>query len=83
MSKKHTILMLACCVIGMGAVLAIYAFKVPFNNVVLGLMLLICPLSHFLMMGAMGHGKQEGHEMHDHADMLEKQPSNPKSLREG
>lgn len=82
MSKKHTILMLACCAIGMGAVLAVFAFKIPVNSVVLGLLLLVCPLSHILMMGAMGHGKHEGQEGHDHAHMGN-QSSAPKSLGEG
>jgi len=59
MSKKHTIIMVACCVIGMGAVAAIFLFKLPVNSVLVGLMLLVCPLSHLLMMGAMGN---KGHE---------------------
>ncbi len=62
MSKKHTILMLACCLIGMGAVVAVFAFGIPVNNVLLGLMLLLCPLSHILMMGMMG----KEHREHDH-----------------
>jgi hypothetical protein len=79
MSKKHTILMLACCLIGMGAVVAVFAFKIPVNSVVLGLILLLCPLSHILMMSMMGH---KDHEQHDHSQM-DKSPTNPKSLREG
>ena len=79
MSKKHTFLMLACCLIGMGAVIAVFTFKVPINNVVLGLMLLICPLSHIVMMSMMGH---KDHEPHDHSQ-IEKPQSAPKSLREG
>jgi hypothetical protein len=62
MSKKHMILMLACCLIGMGAVAAIYLFRVPTNSVLVGLMLLLCPLSHILMM----RGMMGGHENHDH-----------------
>ena len=62
MSKKHTLLMVACCVIGMGAVAAIFLFKLPVNSVLVGLMLLVCPLSHLLMMGAMG---KQGHEHHE------------------
>jgi hypothetical protein len=59
MSKKHTLIMAACCVIGMGAVAAIFLFKLPVNSVLVGLMLLVCPLSHLLMMGAMG---KPGHQ---------------------
>jgi hypothetical protein len=79
MSKKHTILMLACCLIGMGGVIAVLVFKVPINNVVFGLMLLLCPLSHILMMGMMGH---KDHEQHDHSQM-DKHQSAPKTLGEG
>ncbi len=60
MSKKHGLMMVACCVIAMGALAAVLLFKVPVNNVFIVLMILICPLSHFLMMGMMGHGE------HDH-----------------
>jgi hypothetical protein len=62
MSKKHTLIMIACCVIGMGAVLAVFVFGIPVNNVVFGLMLLLCPLSHILMMGMMG--KDHNHDQH-------------------
>lgn len=78
MSKKMMLLMTACCVIGMGAVAAIFLFRVPVNNVLLGLMLLICPLSHFLMMGMMG----KDHEQHQHMS-AESSQSKPKSLGEG
>lgn len=86
MSKKHTILMIACCAIGMGGVLAVLVFKIPVNNVVFALMLLLCPLSHLLMMGMpparaprAGVGGHKDHEQHDHAQM-EKSQSTPKSL---
>jgi hypothetical protein len=69
MSKKHTLIMVACCVIGMGAVAAIFLFKLPVNSVLVGLMLLVCPLSHLLMMGAMG--KQE----HQHQETPVIQPT--------
>ena len=62
MSKKHTLIMIACCVIGMGAVLAVFVFGIPVNNVLFGLMLLLCPLSHILMMGMMG--KDHNHAQH-------------------
>ena len=75
MSKKHTLIMMACCVIGMGAVAAVFLFKVPVNNVLFVLMLMICPLSHFLMMGMMG----KNHDQHQHSTP-ETSQSKPKSL---
>lgn len=56
MSKKHTILMLLCCLVGMGAAAAILFFGVPVNRVFTGLLILLCPLSHLLMMKFMVHG---------------------------
>lgn len=62
MSKKHKLIMIACCTIGMGAVLAVFVFRIPVNNVLFGLMLLLCPVSHILMMGMMG--KDHNHDQH-------------------
>jgi len=56
MSKKHGLLMLACCVLGMGVAAAVFLFDVPLNRVFTGLLLLLCPLSHLIMMRFMGHG---------------------------
>lgn len=77
MSKKMTYIMIACCVIGMGAVAAIFLFQVPVNNVLIGLLLLVCPLSHFLMMGMMG--KEHEEHLHSPSEMSQ---SRPKSLGE-
>lgn len=68
MSKKHTILMLLCCVVGMGAAAAIFFFGITVNRVFTALLILLCPLSHLLMMKFMIKGG------HDHGD--NKQPAN-------
>lgn len=68
MTKTHKILMIACCLIGLGAAVAIFVFKVSTSSVVLGLMLLLCPLSHILMMRFMGHGHNSQEEKHHHAE---------------
>lgn len=78
MSKKHTLIMMACCLVALGAAAAVFLFKVPVNNVFIILMFLLCPLSHLLMMGMMG---REGHEHHQPS---EKSPViTPKELGEG
>lgn len=61
MSKKHGLIMIACCLIAFGAAAAVLFFKAPINNVFIILMFLLCPLSHLLMMGLM---RQNGHEHH-------------------
>lgn len=74
MSKKHAHIMVACCLIALGAAAAVLLFKVPFNNVFIILMVLLCPLSHLLMMGttpahAPGAGVKHGeHEHHQAPD---------------
>lgn len=77
MSKKHTILMLLCCVIGMGAAAAIFFFGIPVNRVFTTLLILLCPLSHLLMMKFMGHD----HGAEDHS-AHESHHANPASANE-
>jgi hypothetical protein len=55
MSKKHMLIMLACCLLPIVGLGLITIFKVPASTVLLGAMFLICPLSHLLMMKFMSH----------------------------
>ena len=68
MKKSHMFLMLLCCLIPIIGLTAVYFFKVPLNNVLLYGMLLLCPLSHILMMKFMGHdhSSADQHSRHQH-----------------
>jgi accessory gene regulator protein AgrB len=57
--KKHAWLMLACCLIPLLALAAIFLFNVPINTIMLVGLALFCPLSHLLMMKFMPHDPAE------------------------
>lgn len=60
MKKSHLIIMLLCCLIPIAAMAAIYIFKIPLNSVLLVGLILLCPISHLLMMKFMGHDHEHG-----------------------
>ncbi len=71
MNKKHMWLMLACCLIPLAALVAIYFFHIPVSRVLLFGMVLFCPLSHVLMMAFMGKNMMG----HDHEKPQEHLPA--------
>ena len=73
MPRKHMLIMLACCLLPIGALVAITTFKIPVSTVVYGALLLVCPLSHILMMKFMGghdHGQQNSQD-HSHHTVID------------
>jgi hypothetical protein len=52
--QRHFLLMLVCCLLPVVALAAIYLFRLPVPTVLTYAVLLLCPLSHVLMMAFMG-----------------------------
>ncbi len=61
MNKKHLFIMLACCLLPIAGLALIFLFNIPVSTVLFGALILICPLSMFLMMFFMGHEHDATH----------------------
>lgn len=68
MKKSHIWIMILCCLIPVAALTAVYLLNIPLSKVIFGGLMLLCPLSHLLMMKSMGHdhGKAASNTEHQH-----------------
>jgi hypothetical protein len=71
MSKKHMLLMLACCLIPIGLIVAISALAIPTSGLTGTVIALMCPAMMLLMMFGMRGGHEDHHE-HPAAVLVEK-----------
>jgi hypothetical protein len=61
MTKKHALIMVACCLIPIAGFALASLFNIPIKSVLLYGMIIACPLSHLLMMKFMMHGDSQAH----------------------
>lgn len=64
MNKKHLILMILGCVIPMAVIFILFIIGIPLNKILLFGLILICPLSHILMMRMMMNHGDDSHINH-------------------
>jgi hypothetical protein len=73
MTKKHLLLMLACCLIPIGLIVAIGALAIPTSALTTTVIALMCPAMMLFMMFGMRGGHEGRHEHHAAAPAEKKQ----------
>ena len=82
MTKTTRLVVLASIVVLAGVAAALFVFKLPLSTVFVGLMVLICPLSHVFMMKFMGHDHGMGDHKHGMAGVDHSHHEQPKQLNQ-
>ena len=59
MHRKHLLIMAIGCLLPLSVLTSIFLFKVQVNPALLFGLALLCPLSHLLIMGPVGHDHED------------------------
>ncbi len=81
MTKTTRIVLAGSILVLAGAAAAYFVFKLPLSTVFVGLMVLVCPLSHVFMMKFMGHDHGMGDHNHGAAGQDHSHCEQPKQLK--
>jgi hypothetical protein len=63
LKSKHFLIMLICCLIPVAGFAVVTVFNIPLNTVLWFALMMLCPLSHIILMKYM----MPGHNHHEHA----------------
>jgi len=63
MTRKHMLVLVLCCLVPVAALTAVVVFRLPVSSVLLFGLVLLCPISHVVMMALMGRD----HASHGHS----------------
>ncbi|CAG0937687.1 hypothetical protein TFLX_06636 [Thermoflexales bacterium] len=77
MTKKHLLLMLACCLIPIGLITIISVLALPTSGLTTTVIALMCPLMMLFMMFGMRGGHEDHHEQHTTPPIDKKQRGTP------
>lgn len=73
MHKRHFWIMLVCCLVPILAFTAIFFLKIPFSTTLYIGMIMLCPLTHVLMMRSMHENTAES-QQHPEQHMTSEKP---------
>jgi uncharacterized membrane protein len=66
MNRRHIWLMVLCCLLPVVGLGVMFLFNIPANTILYFGLILLCPLTHFFMMGQMEHDhNSEQHNGHN------------------
>ncbi len=68
--KKHLWLMILCCLIPIAAIVAVRVMGIQLGTWSTALFLILCPLSHIVLMWAMRHDDQKNENPHQAGTVL-------------
>jgi hypothetical protein len=71
-NKRHTWIMLFCCLLLIVGLATIFLFNIPVTSMIYFGLILLCPIAHFFMMGSMHDNNSQTHDAPAHVEIADK-----------